>query len=921
MSSTGFDPVLMIAAGTQKSLLTALHARESRVDENGTFRLAMLNPTPERIARAEKIIAKGKSVHGLQDIWFSQEGLLQNGGKLAFMYPGIDSLVKPEVLPVAEHFGVPYHEVEALDTIESRGAEVFHISDVYTHVLRKLNVKPDLMFGHSLGEWSGIVASGLTVSDTVDSVLETLGPGMLPVPGVVFAALGCSHETAAEAIQNLPRVEVSHDNCPHQSIICGDEASVDAAIAILGIKKIMAQKLNFKSGFHTSMFKDYIGPLQKSIQAMVFSEPRVPLWSATTCAPYPSDEAALRRLLTQHLIEPVRFRALTKTLHEQGVSVFLQVGAGSLPGFINDTLRGLPHLCLSTAAPNRSAMSTLQKCCLALFVEGAEFDWEMILPAASQPQPEPAFTFSAAETEVVPMRAETIGQGLLAELEACFADIQGATRDVLAAMHQVRPFAKTYQKTLSLRERPELLDHCFYKQKKGWKNISDRFPVMPMTATIDLIMKLGSELFPDKKVVAVENVAATKWLSVEEPRTIELKVVYDGKGRLKVEITGHFAMTVVLGTSFPAAPLSQFQDLKNPRKAPLRAATVYDDGYLFHGPRYQGVEELPRFGDDGITGTIRAKDVPGAVLDNVGQIAGLWIMQALTEDKYAMPIRIKRIDFYGPEPKSGVVTCDVRTDRVRARDIMFRMELSHEGQVWARITGWEKWRFECDETLWSFLLNPGYAMISEMKDGFSFFDREYFSDTIADDLAKRYLREAERKVYHSLGRHRQSWISGRVAAKDAIRHHLWSNGYAGEIFPAEIWIENDALGKPCVRELPGNRPLNVTISHKPGMGVASVSPKADIGIDIERIEKREKSFATTVFSPSEIDLIPDEDASEWITRFWSAKEAFAKSTGRGLEGNPRQFPIESVSDKGIRVKGSLIRSLRHGAYIISQKEG
>ena len=919
MSSQGLAPVLLIAASTQKSLLDALHSARSVISADGTFRLAMMNPTPERIARAEKIILKGRSVHGLQDIWFSQEGLLQNGGKLAFMYPGIDSLIKPEVSSVAEHFGIPYREQESTDTLEQRGAEVFHLSDLYTKVLGRLGLKPDLMMGHSLGEWSGVVASGLTVADTVDSVLDTLGPGMLPVPGLVFAALGCPVEAARVAIQNLPRIELSHDNCPHQTIICGEEASVDAALSLLSHKKIMGQKLDFRSGFHTSMFEDYIGPLQKSIQAMVFTAPRVPLWSATSCAPYPSDEKALRKLLVQHLLEPVRFRELTLTLYEQGVRVFLQVGAGSLPGFINDTLRGSPHVSLTTAAPNRLGLLALQKACLALFVEGAEFD-ESLITADSPRLPQPELKVWS-ETEVHAMPIETVSLDLMSELEAVFADIQFATRDILSAMQRVKPFAKTYVKTLSLKDRPELMDHCFYRQKRGWKNISDLFPVMPMTATIDLIMKLAQELFPDKKVVAAENIAATRWLSVEEPRILEIKVNFDGQSRLKLEIVGHFAMTVVLAANYPAAPKSQMSTVKNAGPSRFNTKTLYDDGYLFHGPKYQGIEDLSSLGDDGITGFIRAKQVPGAVLDNVGQIAGIWIMQVLTEDKYAMPIRIRRINFYGDEPKSGLIRCEVRSDRIRARDIMFQMELSHEGQIWATIEAWEKWRFECDERLWAFLLDPGEAMLSDDKDGYSCFERPFLNDTVADDLARRYLREAERKVYHSLGQRRTAWISGRVAAKDAVRRYLWQKGYQGEIFPAEIWIENDTHGKPVIRELPGEIMLNVTIAHKPGMAVASVSPKTDIGIDIEKIENRESAFEKTVFSPDEIKLIPKENRAEWITRFWSAKEAFAKSTGRGLEGNPKQFLIESVTDDGVHIRGSFIRSTRLGAYIVSQKEG
>ncbi|MEK7855246.1 MAG: 4'-phosphopantetheinyl transferase superfamily protein [Acidobacteriota bacterium] len=211
--------------------------------------------------------------------------------------------------------------------------------------------------------------------------------------------------------------------------------------------------------------------------------------------------------------------------------------------------------------------------------------------------------------------------------------------------------------------------------------------------------------------------------------------------------------------------------------------------------------------------------------------------------------------------------------------------------------------------------------MSEAKDGFTYFEREIITDTLSDDLARRYLREAERQVYQRLGKKRQSWICGRVAAKDAIRNYLWSSGYPHDIFPAEIWIENDAAGKPVVSELPGGIPLSVSISHKEGLGVANVGRSEDIGIDIEKIAPRETSFENAAFSANEIAMIPQEDRSEWITRFWSAKEAFAKSTGLGLQGVPSKFAIEEIRPEGIRIQKSWVRSTKFGPYIISQKEG
>lgn len=924
------EPVLIIAAQSQTELIAALHRGKSAIDKEGGFRLAILNPSPERIAKAEKIIGKGRASHGLQDIWYSPAGMLLSGGKLAFMYPGIDSLGRPDVTAVSQHFRIPARASVVDDTLESRGAEVFYTSDLYSKILERLEIKPSLMLGHSLGEWSAVLASGIIGSDTVESVVETLQPGMLPVPGVVFAALGCSVEQARGAIEGLSRIEVSHDNCPHQSIICGDEESIDTAVARLTSKRIMCQKLDFRSGFHTSMFRDFVGPLAHNINTMRLSKAKLPVWSATTCRPYPSDEKELRHLLVQHLLESVRFRELTQILHAEGARVFVQVGAGSLPGFINDTLRGLPHLCLSTATPTRDSLDQLQRFGLALFVEGANLRIDLLADlhddAFIQAVDEPVATIlpftprAAPKSDDLTLPRHSVTPDLMTELQACFADIQLATLDIVAALQAVPAFSKKIVRTLTLKDRPELMDHCFYKQKKGWKNIHDLFPVMPMTASIDLLLRLAHDLFVDRKVIAIEDISASRWLAVEQPKTIEIEIHFDGRNRLKINIVGHFVGTVVIADQYTHAPSPELEAMINPRASSIPARSVYDGGWLFHGPAYQGISAFRAVGDNGIQGTIRASRVPGALLDNVGQIAGIWIMQAMPVDKYAMPIRIRKISFFGPQPERGDVDCNVRCERVRARDIMFNMELSHEGHIWATIEGWEKWRFECDDKLWNFLLAPGRAMLSAQKDSFTFFEREFLTDTICEDLAKRYLREAEREVYQKLGKKRQSWICGRIAAKDAIRYFLWTNGYAGDIFPAEIWIENDASGKPVVSEMPGDILLSVSISHKEGMGVANVSRRGDIGIDIEKIEKREASFEKTVFSSYEMSILPGVDRSEWITRFWSAKEAFAKSTGLGLQGDPRKFPIEEIRPEAIRIQSTWVRSIKHGAYIVSQKE-
>src|SRR6185503_12228713 len=97
----------------------------------------------------------------------------------------------------------------------------------------------------------------------------------------------------------------------------------------------------------------------------------VPMWSATDVAPYPVERAEIVDLHLRHLIEPVRFRPLIERLrHEAGARIFVQVGIGSLPSFIDDTLRDGDHACVQVITGKRSAVAQMQRALTALWVEG-----------------------------------------------------------------------------------------------------------------------------------------------------------------------------------------------------------------------------------------------------------------------------------------------------------------------------------------------------------------------------------------------------------------------------------------------------------------------------------------------------------------------------------------------------------------------
>ena len=151
----------------------------------------------------------------------------------------------------------------------------------------------------------------------------------------------------------------------------------------MAARKILAQELPFRSGFHSPHFAPYLDVVRHHWERMPLQPGRIPLWSATTCERYPTDPDAVRRLALEHLVRPVRFRELVERLHDDGVRVFVQMGVGSLVAFADDTLKGRDQLTISAASAKASGLEQLARVGRRALGRGRG---RLALPAA-RPQP------------------------------------------------------------------------------------------------------------------------------------------------------------------------------------------------------------------------------------------------------------------------------------------------------------------------------------------------------------------------------------------------------------------------------------------------------------------------------------------------------------------------------------------------------
>ncbi|HTR50318.1 MAG TPA: beta-ketoacyl synthase N-terminal-like domain-containing protein [Kofleriaceae bacterium] len=896
------DDALAITGDSIDALRAALDTGASGT--TGTMRMVVLDPTPERRALAHKVLDRGKSWQGKSDIWFAPKPLAGSGGKLAFVFPGVEATF---AVDVGELDGPPAIATALGATsntsrdLELRGLGVFALGKLLHGALARDGITPHAIAGHSLGEWTGMVASEMIPRDAADAFVGGLAAGTLEVPDVVFAAVGCGADGARAALDGLASVAVSHDNCPHQSILCGRRDSVRTALERLGARGVLCQELPFRSGFHSPLFADYLAPHRAHVTGLALQKPRVPLWSATTCAPYPDEPAAIRALAIDHLVQPVRFRELVETLYADGVRAFVQLGVGSIAGFVEDTLRGREHLAISAASAKRPAHDELRRVRAALWTEGFVESFEH---RAAETRAGIALQLAAPLVRlgdsVPPLslsmpRAATAGDPILGELLATLDEAAAASRAVVDAYRAAqRPRAVTVRRALSAESDPALLDHCFYRQAASWPTVSDRYPVVPMTMTIQMMIAAAQRLAPGRVAIAVEDIRAYRWLAVAPPVEIELaaKLRDDDPDRVDVTVSDYSRGTVRFADEYPPAPAATLEPLRNPHAAPMTARGMYDDRWMFHGPAYQGVSVLGPMGDNGVDGAIDVLPAEGALLDCAGQLMGWWVMQTETHDRLAMPMRIRRIQLFAPEPPIGErVACHVRVRDVAPTDVTADLQLVTRGGVWADIAGWQDRRFDSDDAVWDVLMYPERNVIADARDGFVVAREHWRAAASRELMMRRYLTERERAAHDGLGpRARRGWLLGRIALKDAVRLHAWRDDPARPIFPAEIEIGNEPSGKPVVV---GRPDLAISVAHKDDIAVAIVGePGQRVGIDVEKIAPRSDAFDAIAYTPDELALAHDDEAR---TRLWAAKEAVAKALGTGIT-DPKRFAARPLPD-------------------------
>jgi phosphopantetheinyl transferase len=529
----------------------------------------------------------------------------------------------------------------------------------------------------------------------------------------------------------------------------------------------------------------------------------------------------------------------------------------------------------------------------------------------------------------------------------------------------------TVERVLDLTKDLHLADHAFV-HAPGVKPLSACLPVLPMTLSLEAMAEVAACLVPGFGLIGFEDIKATRWIEISDTDRLTLRVMALQEGfdplretyrisaaiRTPQQVVPAISGVFLFARRYRLDLCLTLNEFSNQHRHSLTGEEIYQERHLFHGASYQCLSGAIILGEEGAfcemvvpspSGLFRDNPRPQLLtdpqlLDAVGQLIGVW---AMARDRYVFPIGMRKLELYRPTPSTGTrvsVRVEIKSDAGKTLEADIEV-LDGGGAVWMRIEGWRMWKFRWDSRFVEFRRMPARRALSEpftialtnavcrlvATGDISGFDTNL--------LARYYLHIDEMPEFvekAGVPQRQRQWLLGRVAAKDAVRAWL-ARLRAGELdlHPASLVIAYDSRRQPIIlgQTLAGVNMPKITIAHCADRAIA-IAHESAVGVDIERINPRDASFAEAICTTAErqlLDKCMDNSraaADEWLTRLWSAKEAAGKETGTGVNASARRFEAIAIGEDGVidilsngDHRTIRVTTLRNGNFIVAYTSG
>ncbi|MBI3299161.1 MAG: SDR family NAD(P)-dependent oxidoreductase [Elusimicrobia bacterium] len=254
-------------------------------------------------------------------------------------------------------------------------------------LLRQFGVEPDMVAGHSLGEYGALVAADIL---TFEQALDAVSARGREMAGVKVADNGKMASVAwpAEKVESVLKqvsgyVIAANKNCRIQTVIAGASAAVERAVELFKAEGVQAQLIEVSHAFHSEIVAPATEPYGRFLERIQPKAPKIPVLSNVTADYYPSDPAEVRALMTRQIASPVEWISQIQRMYADGVRIFVECGPKrALTAFVTSTLGDKKDVFVASSNhPKKGGIMELNDMLARFVASGIAVDFSRLDPA------------------------------------------------------------------------------------------------------------------------------------------------------------------------------------------------------------------------------------------------------------------------------------------------------------------------------------------------------------------------------------------------------------------------------------------------------------------------------------------------------------------------------------------------------------